>query len=115
MSHPMPLFDPDAPRSLVRATLEIRNALLDSEPGTVAGCCIGATAALDWRLTHEGWPVERIECSIARWPHFICRVEDWVLDPTAEQWGGAVDGSIVFQVQHLDERGKLLPRPPGLR
>src|SRR5262245_50516900 len=77
----------DAPCDLVEPVVAIRRALLEEGSGLLYGCCIQASLVLGWLLTDRGHPVEIVSRSANGWPHWCVRVGDWVLDPTAGQFG----------------------------
>ena len=89
-------IDVHAPLEIVVATLEVRNALLESPFGSVDTCCWEASAALGLRLRQLGYPAEWQPCCATGCFHMVINSGGWILDPTAEQYG--VGGPQIFNV-----------------
>jgi hypothetical protein len=78
---------PDAPSDFVEPVVAIRGVLLEQGSGYLYGCCIQASLILGWLLRAQGHEAEMLSCTANEWPHWCLRVGDWVLDPTAGQFG----------------------------
>lgn len=78
---------PDAPSVLVEPVVAIRGVLLEKGAGNTNGCCIETSLILGWLLRERGYTVELVSCTANGWPHWCVRVEGWMLDPTAGQFG----------------------------
>ena len=77
----------DAPRDLVEPVVAVRRVVLEEGSGYLYGCCIQAALALGWQLHEKGYPVEIVSRTANGWPHWCVRVGEWMLDPTAGQFG----------------------------
>ena len=77
----------DAPRDLVEPVVAIRSVVLEEGSGFLYGCCIQASLVLGWLLNEQGRAVEIVSCTAHGWPHWCVQVDEWMLDPTAGQFG----------------------------
>jgi hypothetical protein len=95
------LADARAPMRLLEPTLAIRRALTESkELGGVAGNCVVAALVLGCRLDLDGWSPTLVSCTWRGGAHHYVRVDDWALDPTAEQFGAGEP--LVFEIGSTD-------------
>ncbi|MBA2632729.1 MAG: hypothetical protein H0U86_06990 [Chloroflexi bacterium] len=78
---------PDAPSDFVEPVVAIRGVLLEKGSGYPHGCCIQTSLILGWLLREQGYTVEMVSCTASGWPHWCVRVEGWMLDPAAGQFG----------------------------
>ena len=107
---------PDAPPPLAEITTAVRDVLLQSGPAPLFGCCIPACLILGWILKRRGHPSEMWSCSPEGWPHWCVRSGEWILDPTAGQFGDADSPLLLFREvppDHWYDHGK--EEPFGLR
>ena len=88
---------PDAPPPLAEITRAVRDVLLQSAPEPLFGCCIQACLILGWILKHRGYPCEMWSCAPDGWPHWCVRSGEWILDPTAGQFGDADSPLLLFR------------------
>ena len=88
---------PDAPPPLAEITTAVRDVLLQSVPEPLYGCCIQACLILGWILKRRGYPSEMWSCTPNGWPHWCVRSGEWILDPTAGQFGDADSPLLLFR------------------
>ena len=78
---------PDAPSALVSATWAVRRVILEHSEH-VHGWCVQASLILGWMLLQQGLPAETRSCTgLGTDRHCCVRSGEWILDPTAGQWG----------------------------
>ncbi|MFN8113157.1 MAG: hypothetical protein U0R51_08150 [Solirubrobacterales bacterium] len=105
-------IDPVAPFDLVYATVAVRDALAAPEPAyhNLGGTCREAARALALGLQRHGWDATCLPASRLGDDHLVALVGDWVLDPTAEQFGP--DGPWVCRIHDLPHPDyELTPDP----
>jgi hypothetical protein len=102
----------DALPTLAEMTTAVRDVLLQSGPAPLYGCCIPACLILGWILKGRGYPSEMWSCSPEGWPHWCVRSGEWILDPTAGQFGDVDSPLLLFREgspDHWYDPGKEEP------
>lgn len=87
----------DAPPTLAEITTAVRDVLLQSGPAPLYGCCIPACLILGWILKGRRYPCEMWSCAPDGWSHWCVRSGEWILDPTAGQFGDADSPLLLFR------------------
>jgi hypothetical protein len=91
----------DAPPELIAATKAVREVILEYDD-YVHGWCVEASMILGWMLRQEGLPAEMRSCTaLGTDPHWCVKSGEWILDPTAGQWGS--EPVLVFREGSRDD------------